>query len=145
MIRRPPRSTRTDSLFPYTTLFRSDVDARALRGADDGHLAGQRGGAAEAVDLARVGRAHGGEQHAVALGRVGGQVPGHEVGALGGAPAHDDAGDGALRSGHDGVPEGLDLAATIEIGRASCREGVWQYVEISVVDGALKKKNKQEK
>src|SRR3546814_6477560 len=25
MIRRPPRSTRTDTLFPYTTLFRSDV------------------------------------------------------------------------------------------------------------------------
>src|SRR3546814_4074663 len=24
MIRRPPRSTRTDALFPYTTLFRSD-------------------------------------------------------------------------------------------------------------------------
>src|SRR3546814_8711549 len=31
MIRRPPRSTRTDTLFPYTTLFRSggsDVSAR---------------------------------------------------------------------------------------------------------------------
>src|SRR3546814_1239593 len=30
MIRRPPRSTRTDTLFPYTTLFRSvrDEDAR---------------------------------------------------------------------------------------------------------------------
>src|SRR3546814_3251101 len=28
MIRRPPRSTRTDTLFPYTTLFRS---ARAVR------------------------------------------------------------------------------------------------------------------
>src|SRR3546814_4536750 len=31
MIRRPPRSTRTDTLFPYTTLFRSfpaDLDAR---------------------------------------------------------------------------------------------------------------------
>src|SRR3546814_11822574 len=28
MIRRPPRSTRTDTLFPYTTLFRSD-DASA--------------------------------------------------------------------------------------------------------------------
>src|SRR3546814_2046025 len=28
MIRRPPRSTRTDTLFPYTTLFR----ARAARG-----------------------------------------------------------------------------------------------------------------
>src|SRR3546814_3048734 len=26
MIRRPPRSTRTDTLFPYTTLFRSFVD-----------------------------------------------------------------------------------------------------------------------
>src|SRR3546814_7233927 len=27
MIRRPPRSTRTDTLFPYTTLFRSCVNA----------------------------------------------------------------------------------------------------------------------
>src|SRR3546814_5912717 len=27
MIRRPPRSTRTDTLFPYTTLFRSTFDA----------------------------------------------------------------------------------------------------------------------
>src|SRR3546814_7615067 len=26
MIRRPPRSTRTDTLFPYTTLFRSQLD-----------------------------------------------------------------------------------------------------------------------
>src|SRR3546814_11122478 len=26
MIRRPPRSTRTDTLFPYTTLFRSSTD-----------------------------------------------------------------------------------------------------------------------
>src|SRR3546814_3841438 len=26
MIRRPPRCTRTDTLFPYTTLFRSDPD-----------------------------------------------------------------------------------------------------------------------
>src|SRR3546814_19054266 len=26
MIRRPPRSTRTDTLFPYTTLFRSSAD-----------------------------------------------------------------------------------------------------------------------
>src|SRR3546814_15905368 len=25
MIRRPPRSTRTDTLFPYTTLFRSEA------------------------------------------------------------------------------------------------------------------------
>src|SRR3546814_15782491 len=33
MIRRPPRSTRTDTLFPYTTLFRSEVTA-ALVGAE---------------------------------------------------------------------------------------------------------------
>src|SRR3546814_7966929 len=26
MIRRPPRSTRTDTLFPYTTLYRADTD-----------------------------------------------------------------------------------------------------------------------
>src|SRR3546814_10561502 len=46
MIRRPPRSTRTDTLFPYTTLFRSldqlrqaegeAADARQRIGADDG-------------------------------------------------------------------------------------------------------------
>src|SRR3546814_8641152 len=30
MIRRPPRSTRTDTLFPYTTLFRSVVIAIAI-------------------------------------------------------------------------------------------------------------------
>src|SRR3546814_11673432 len=30
MIRRPPRSTRTDTLFPYTTLFRSLSGKRAL-------------------------------------------------------------------------------------------------------------------
>src|SRR3546814_2778906 len=28
MIRRPPRSTRTDTLFPYTTLFRSPENAK---------------------------------------------------------------------------------------------------------------------
>src|SRR3546814_15203813 len=31
MIRRPPRSTRTDTLFPDTTLFRSDFKASAQR------------------------------------------------------------------------------------------------------------------
>src|SRR3546814_6508223 len=30
MIRRPPRSTRTDTLFPYTTLFRSQPRLHAL-------------------------------------------------------------------------------------------------------------------
>src|SRR3546814_20062290 len=30
MIRRPPRSTRTDTLFPYTTLFRSSIFLKSL-------------------------------------------------------------------------------------------------------------------
>src|SRR3546814_18460723 len=34
MIRRPPRSTRTDTLFPYTTLFRSADVADGLEIAD---------------------------------------------------------------------------------------------------------------
>src|SRR3546814_17007860 len=33
MIRRPPRSTRTDTLFPYTTLFRSGQHGAAAAGA----------------------------------------------------------------------------------------------------------------
>src|SRR3546814_17461291 len=36
MIRRPPRSTRTDTLFPYTTLFRSRLQER------DGMARGRR-------------------------------------------------------------------------------------------------------
>src|SRR3546814_3196605 len=64
MIRRPPRSTRTDTLFPYTTLFRSDQtgadplpdpDQRAIgvidrvtRLADaDRHGEGEEGGMAQ--------------------------------------------------------------------------------------------------
>src|SRR3546814_20694700 len=53
MIRRPPRSTRTDTLFPYTTLFRSAAEgARHLnvgpvhpeqRDIDRGHAIGQIG------------------------------------------------------------------------------------------------------
>src|SRR3546814_16440399 len=49
MIRRPPRSTRTDTLFPYTTLFRSlpaDRPTRyrpQLRGGDPGQLAVRQG------------------------------------------------------------------------------------------------------
>src|SRR3546814_6647757 len=38
MIRRPPRSTRTDTLFPYTTLFRSPAVRRTAVGAGGGSL-----------------------------------------------------------------------------------------------------------
>src|SRR3546814_6356435 len=43
MTRRPPRSTRTDTLFPYTTLVRS-VRARAKQGV---HTSGRERGGAE--------------------------------------------------------------------------------------------------
>src|SRR3546814_9943129 len=36
MIRRPPRSTRTDTLFPYTTLFRSLLDGLGRRNRTPG-------------------------------------------------------------------------------------------------------------
>src|SRR3546814_3933801 len=38
MIRRPPRSTRTDTLFPYTTLFRSQEVQRQQQQDDRHHL-----------------------------------------------------------------------------------------------------------
>src|SRR3546814_15614458 len=40
MIRRPPRSTRTDTLFPYTTLFRSSIYsvAAAAKVIDQGEI-----------------------------------------------------------------------------------------------------------
>src|SRR3546814_1918729 len=37
MIRRPPRSTRTDTLFPYTTLFRSPTGAGREGGFNRGY------------------------------------------------------------------------------------------------------------
>src|SRR3546814_4369343 len=66
MIRRPPRSTRTDTLFPYTTLFRSsrivaETFLAQLHGLEDaeraihddgsrGHVVVQRGGIDEGLD-----------------------------------------------------------------------------------------------
>src|SRR3546814_18279892 len=57
MIRRPPRSTRTDTLFPYTTLFRSrakgegDADDRGVFGGAAG--GGEPGGDSGRSRLAR--------------------------------------------------------------------------------------------
>src|SRR3546814_6760039 len=67
MIRRPPRSTRTDTLFPYTTLFRSNAITRELtrdrqRHADD---AGLRCRVGRLTDLTFVRRNAGGiDDHA---------------------------------------------------------------------------------
>src|SRR3546814_13456650 len=52
MIRRPPRSTRTDTLFPYTTLFRSGVRGPPQEGIDlSRQAAGQLGPQAGDRDL----------------------------------------------------------------------------------------------
>src|SRR3546814_16649182 len=54
MILRPPRSTRTDTLFPYTTLVRSHLQAVAgARGGD--HALADGEAHAVAVEAARVG------------------------------------------------------------------------------------------
>src|SRR3546814_4102433 len=52
MIRRPPRSTRTDTLMPYTTLFRSPSDGPDRRGRPRAVLA-----------LRAQGQGHGGDGH----------------------------------------------------------------------------------
>src|SRR3546814_8753397 len=64
MIRRPPRSTRTDTLFPYTTLFRSQGGQLADRtGGGGGRLrpadqpVDHRGAGAERHRLRPLGRA----------------------------------------------------------------------------------------
>src|SRR3546814_16529219 len=50
MIRRPPRATRTDTLFPYTTLFRSRLRGRAnVHELDRVRRAGRGYGRARAV------------------------------------------------------------------------------------------------
>src|SRR3546814_6050901 len=47
MIRRPPRSTRTDTLFPYTTLFRSQRAGSAAVAGTARADGGRHGGAAQ--------------------------------------------------------------------------------------------------
>src|SRR3546814_1677537 len=55
MIRRPPRSTRTDTLFPYTTL--SDLDHAVLQQIFRGLKAGGQGFANRLLDHPRAGEA----------------------------------------------------------------------------------------
>src|SRR3546814_17006617 len=102
MIRRPPISTRTDTLFPYTTLFRSG--GRVGRVAD------------LVLDLAVGGYQLG--QHVVEDRLV------DENAARAGAAL---AG-GADRAEHDRRDRQLQVGGLVAIGRASCRERVCQYV-----------------
>src|SRR3546814_13939448 len=107
MIRRPPRATRTDTLFPYTTLFRS----LGVNGAGKSTIRRIMAG----VDKDFVGEAW------VAEGAT--------VGYLSQEPDLDPAKDV-----QGNVIEGLGPLKALmdrfneEIGRASCRERVCQYV-----------------
>src|SRR3546814_12855957 len=91
MIRRPPRSTRTDTLFPYTTLFRSL------------HQTGER----EAAHPHRID----GEEKEAAVGVEQRPAIGQQAGQAVFQP-----------------PDLVFWAAPEQIGRASCRERVCQYV-----------------
>src|SRR3546814_8729043 len=68
MLRQPPRSTRTDTLFPYTTLFRSD--------------GGAAGDEARAVALLRGGDGAGDGIGVVAVDALGRPAGGAEAGEL---------------------------------------------------------------
>src|SRR3546814_20131118 len=105
MIRRPPRSTRTDTLFPCTTLFRSVV-ASAL---EDRLFLRQPAVVVEQC-AARL---------AVLVFRFRGrQQRGGEI--------EYPLGTGILQQAGGLLQVGVGLAG--EIGRASCRERVCQYV-----------------
>src|SRR3546814_13747972 len=105
MIRRPPRSTRTDTLFPYTTLFRS----HAASSAADLRI--------EHVSDA----ANGGDRRRTIVRRqLAAQAADQHVDAAVAAVAH--AGAGQFAQPFAGAD------ALREIGRASCRERGGQYV-----------------
>src|SRR3546814_4627550 len=101
MIRRPPRSTRTDTLFPYTTLFRSPV-------AVEEAVAGGAGGDAAAVEPLLAGDAQ--------PARLGAGGDDHGIGGVGRAAValHEQR---TAREIHPGDDVGEDLGAD-EIGRA---------------------------
>src|SRR3546814_80265 len=91
MIRRPPRSTRTDTLFPYTTLFRSGLGATSLAGVQAyaayrnsmGGVCGRQievKGADDGMDNGRY-RANAEEMNGQVLGLISGITAGDAAGA----------------------------------------------------------------
>src|SRR3546814_12873145 len=95
MIRRPPRSTRTDTLFPYTTLFRSaGRRAAPVRLPAAGHPAGTRGPGGEPQEGVP----------ALPRGGPGGAPPARPQAGAGHTPA-----DAAARGGQCALEPGLRL------------------------------------
>src|SRR3546814_16490461 len=141
MIRRPPRSTRTDTLFPYTTLFRSFEDRIAAGEvivgerkqllADEAAVLQSKG--AHAADL--VGRRAGLD---AALHEQ--RVPAGQAVKVADALPHPPGGRGNDGRGVEFRPASVILLALLQIGRATCRDRGGQYAENSVVAGHYKKK-----
>src|SRR3546814_16450993 len=121
MIRRPPRSTRTDTLFPYTTLFRSHDDAFAA-GHAPGHDPVAALGAVGVDVLARDVAVLAHRQHVGAL-----------LVALYRRLRHQervrDLPQGDVE-GHDGarLPPLVRVGQLSQLGRPSGRDRVGQYV-----------------
>src|SRR3546814_11150510 len=116
MLLRPPRSTRTDTLLPYTTLFRSlGVHEFPVQVQDAVWVYGPPLGD-ERVDVPEV-------DGPVARPVVGDVEAVHEVnGRVELGP------DDALSGDPAAVEQALALHAREANGRAEGREGVWQYV-----------------
>src|SRR3546814_11601519 len=136
MIRRPPRSTLTDTLCPYTTLFRSLVQTRADTTVIP-TAAVQQGSAGAFVFLLRQDSTV--EVRQVKLGAINGDrvavneglAPGDKVVVEGtdrlrtGAKVNVVPGGAAIPAS-PGEALGAGQSAPKEIGRASCRERVCQ-------------------
>src|SRR3546814_17978615 len=114
MIRRPPRSTRTDTLFPYTTLFRSGRgDRRDHRARGQSAVQRRQGRGVHPRRPQRAGRLADGRRHPQGRGG-GGRAQREEpdpAGARGdeACPARDDGrggGSGERREGKEGVSTG---------------------------------------
>src|SRR3546814_13934436 len=113
MFRRHPSSTRSDTLCPYTTLFRSARgDARAFRG----------GGNRRKLALDRL---QGMLQIALVVA-IGFGTAGRLALGIGGSAGRLDLLGGELRRRR--LRRVRPLHPRLEIGRASCRERVCQYV-----------------
>src|SRR3546814_20641031 len=113
MIRRPPSSTRTDTLFPYTTLFRSRKADHASGGLS---ARVSEGGEHGSEDLRGGGSLlQGGGCFDARIRRYGGAVPGRDAQAV---AVH---GRGRLGSLQAAIAR-TACSSGGEIGRASCGE-----------------------